>query len=85
MRPEEERPESLRPHLEPLRAPGTAPETETGDLVEDKEKEKEDSDRKEKHSERKENIQRTKEKRISEAKRDQHQSNQVNRREKRMR
>ena len=43
MRPEEDRPESVRPHLEPLRAPGAAPEMETGDLVEDKEKEKEDS------------------------------------------
>ena len=50
MRPEEERPESVIPHLEPLRAPGTAPEMETGDLVEDKEKEKEDSERKEEHS-----------------------------------
>ena len=44
MRPDEERPESAIPHLEPLRAPGAAPEMETGDLVEDKEKEKEDSE-----------------------------------------
>ena len=54
MRPEEDRPESVRPRLEPLSAQGAAPEMETGDPEEDKEKEKEHSEIKEEHSERKE-------------------------------
>ena len=46
MRPEEDRPESVRPHLEQLSASGAAPEMEPGDLVEDKGKEKDNPERK---------------------------------------
>lgn len=44
MRPKEDRPESVRPHLEPLSTSGVVPAMEPGDLVEDKEGEKEDSE-----------------------------------------
>ena len=52
VRPEENRPESVRPHLEPLSASGAAPGMEPRDLVE--EKEKEYSERREGYSESKE-------------------------------
>ena len=41
MRPDDSRPEPVIPHLEPLGAPGAAQGMEPGDLVEDKEEEKE--------------------------------------------
>ena len=44
VRPNEDRPESVRPHLEPLRAPGAASGVEPGDFAEDQEEEKDDSE-----------------------------------------
>ena len=44
VRPDEDRPESVRPHLEPLRAPGAAPGVEPSDFAEDQEEEKDDSE-----------------------------------------
>ena len=52
MRPETSRPESVRPHLEPLRAPGAAPGVEPGDLAEGQEEEKDDPEAEEEETAR---------------------------------